>query len=257
VLDFLPRTATEADVALLTDLAAVVMDELELRLSARKAVANYQEELTQRELREDRIKGLLRELAHRSKNLLAVVQAIASHTMPDSGIARRYAARLAARVQGLAHTHDLMAEEDWQGARMDDLAARQIGHFVEPVAPRLELMGPSVLLVPAVAQNVGLALHELAANAVEYGAFSLPQGSVSIMWSLQNHETPNGWLQITWRERGGPPVKTIDQKGFGHLVLEHLVPEGVGGTGQLSFAPDGVTWCCEMSASRIQRANTV
>jgi two-component sensor histidine kinase len=251
VLDFLPRIATEADVALLTDLAAVVMYELELRLSAREAVSNYQAELTRRELREDRIRGLLRELAHRSKNLLAVVQAIATHTMPDSGIARRYAARLAARVQGLAHTHDLIAEEDWRGARIDDLAARQVAHFVEPVAPRVEFTGPNLLLVPAAAQNLGLAFHELAANATEHGAFSLPQGSVSIIWSLQNQETPNGWLHLTWRERGGPAVKAIDQKGFGHLVLERLAPEGVGGTAQLTLAPQGVSWYLEMPASRI------
>jgi two-component sensor histidine kinase len=251
VLDFLPRTPTEAHVAFLTDLAAVVMDELELRLSAREAVANFQEELARRELREDRIRGLLRELTHRSKNLLAVVQAIASHTMPDSGSAKRYAARLAARVQGLAHTHDLIADEDWRGARIGNLALRQVGHFVEPVAPRVEFTGPSLLLVPAAAQNLGLAFHELAANAMEHGAFSFPQGSVSLIWSLQNEETPNGWLQVTWCEHGGPTVKAIDQKGFGHLVLERLAPEGVGGTAQLSFAPQGVSWNLEMPVSRI------
>jgi GAF domain-containing protein len=83
VLDFVPRGASEADIAYLKNLAALVIDELELRLSARRSLASYHEELARRELREDHIKGLLRELAHRAKNLLAVIQAIARQTAPE------------------------------------------------------------------------------------------------------------------------------------------------------------------------------
>ena len=250
VLDFVPRSASDLDVAVLSDLAALVMDQLELRLSARNAISKYLEELAQRELREDHIKGLLRELAHRSKNLLAVVQAIARHTLPDSANAKLYASRLAARVQGLAHTHDLIAEEDWQGAPIRALAARQVGHFVEPVMPRVEFAGPDLLLVPVAAQHLGLAFHELAANASEHGAFSSPQGNISVIWSLRN-DKPTERLQIIWRERSGPSVKSTDKKGFGHLVLERLAPQGLGGTAQLSLEADGARWQMEIPTSRI------
>lgn len=91
VLDVVPRTATEEGVAHLTDLAAVVMDELELRLSARRALADFHEELVRRELREDHIRGLMRELAHRSKNLLAVVLSTTRHTVPEDAQAKGYA----------------------------------------------------------------------------------------------------------------------------------------------------------------------
>jgi hypothetical protein len=126
VLDTVPRTPSETDVAQLGDLAAVVMDELELRLAARKAVGNYHEELVRRELREDHIKGLMRELAHRSKNLLSVVQAMTRQTMPDDATSQRYATRLGNRIQALAQTHDRIDEEEWRGAKLDELAHRSM-----------------------------------------------------------------------------------------------------------------------------------
>jgi two-component sensor histidine kinase len=122
VLDTAPRTPSETDVAQLGDLAAVVMDELELRLAARKAIDNKKSWCAGSYGR-DHIKGLMRELAHRSKNLMSVVQAIARQTMPDDVTSRRYATRLANRVHALAHTHDLLAEENWRGANLDELAA--------------------------------------------------------------------------------------------------------------------------------------
>jgi hypothetical protein len=115
VIDFAPRVPSHQDVTVLTNLAAVVMDELELRLSARNAIADYQQELVRREQREEHIRALLRELAHRSKNLLSVVQAIAMQTVPNSQTIHDYVTRLAGRVQALGHTHDLIADEDWQG----------------------------------------------------------------------------------------------------------------------------------------------
>jgi two-component sensor histidine kinase len=251
VLDFVPRQTSETDIAQLSDLAAVVMDQLELRLSARLAISDFQRELIQRELREDHVRGLMRELAHRSKNLLAVVQAIASHTKPDDAVANRYASRLSARVHALSLTHDLITAEDWRGARIQELAVRQLGSFVDPASPRVELGGPDLLLTPSAAQNLGLALHELAANAVSHGVLSQPDGSVAVTWQLHEGDTPRGWLTFAWREQGGPSVASPQRKAFGHLVLERLAPEGLGGSAQLSFAPAGVSWVIDIPASRI------
>jgi two-component sensor histidine kinase len=246
VLDVVPRTARKGDVAHLTDLAAVVMDELELHLSARRALAGFHEELARRELREDHIKGLLRELAHRSKNLLAVVLATARHTVPEDAQAKGYANDLTARVRGLARTHDLIAEEDWRGANLEELASRQIGE-----RSRVELAGPDVTITPAAAQHIGMALHELAANAARHGALSSGEGRVSFVWQFTDRAPSQKWLHMIWRELGGPPVTSPARKGFGHLVLERLAPEGLGGEAALSFAREGVIWSCETPSTRI------
>ena len=240
VLDTVPRSATSEDIAILTDLAAVVMDELELRLSARRALADFHEELARRELREDHIKGLLRELAHRTKNLLAVVLSTARHTVPSDTRAQEYAEALGGRIEGLARTHDLIAEADWRGANLEELASRQLSD-----RSRVELAGPHVTVTPAAAQHIGMALHELAANATRHGALASGEGSASFIWELAERAPSQTWLRMIWRERGGPPVIPPARKGFGHLVLERLAPEGLGGEAVLSFAREGVTWSCE------------
>jgi two-component sensor histidine kinase len=177
------------------------MDELELRLSARRALADFHEELLRRELREDHIKGLLRELAHRTKNLLAVVLSTARHTVPaDARETQAYADALAGRIEGLARTHDLIAEEDWRGANLGELASRQVGDW-----SRVELAGPHVTVTPAAAQHIGMALHELVSNAVRHGALSSGGGSVSFTWKVAEHAPSQTWLHMTWREWGGAP----------------------------------------------------
>ena len=241
-----PRTATNEDVAHLTDLTTLAMDELELRLSARRALSDFHEELVRRELREDHIKGLLRELAHRSKNLLAVVLSTARHTVPPDARAKEYADGLAGRVQGLARTHDLIADEDWRGANLEELATRQVGE-----RSRVELSGPNVTVTPAAAQHIGMALHELATNAERHGALSFDAGRASFTWQFAERAPSHIWLRMTWRERDGPPVVPPARKGFGHLVLERLAPEGLGGEAVLSFAPEGVIWSCETPSSRV------
>ena len=251
VLDLEPRVARETDIAQLKDLAAVVMDELELRLSAKRAVGNYRDELVRRELREDHIKGLMRELAHRAKNLLAVVQAIARQTAPQGIKEHGYAAALSARIAGLSYTHDMVAEQQWRGAKLRDLALRHVGHFVVPEPPGVVVDGPDLLIAPAAAQNVGLALHELGANAVQHGALSWREGKVSLTWQLEERVPTKPWLHLTWRESDGPPAKAPERKRFGSLVLERLVPEGLSGSARLSFEQQGVIWSCEMPSDRI------
>jgi two-component sensor histidine kinase len=246
VLDVVPRSVTDAEVGHLKDLAAIVMDELELRLSAREALANYQAELGRRELREDHIKGLMRELAHRAKNILAVVQAIARQTTLDGA-----ASALSGRIASLGHTHDLVAEHEWRGARFRELVMRQIGHFREPEPGRIDLSGPDVLIAPAAAQHVGMALHELGANALRHGALTAPTGKISFSWQFQERIPKERWFHLSWQERDGPPAKTPERKGFGCLVLERLAPEGLGGSATLLFRPGGVVWSCEIPAAKV------
>jgi two-component sensor histidine kinase len=246
VLDYKPRETSEQDVLLLTRFAAVVMDELELRLSARQALSEYQQELLRREQREDHIRMLLRELAHRSKNLLAVVLAIAKQTAPPSPLIDDYVLRLAGRVQGLALTHDLIADEDWRGVTLDDLTARHLAPFVPEQPVRIQCCGPPLLVSPVAAQNIGLALHELATNAVKHGSLSGPRGSIHLTW---NNNPPR--LHINWSERDGPPVTPPIQSGFGHAVLSRLAPEALDGEAVLAFDAEGFSWKLEIPATYV------
>jgi two-component sensor histidine kinase len=248
VIDFKPRAATEADIATLTDLRALVMDELELRLSARKATDNYHDELARRELREGHIMALLRELAHRSKNLLAVVEAIARQSMTNTTSVEDYVERFVARVHALAHTQDLIADEDWHGVPMADLARRQLDALVGK-GDRLDLVGPRVVLTPLATQNIGLALHELATNAIKYGALSIGTGRVRLTWNLGDGHRPLLWM--LWREENGPKVVSPVREGFGTTVLRHITPVAVGGTAQLSFDSSGVRYHLEVPATHV------
>ena len=252
VLDFVPRTVTEFEVAHLVHLAAIVMDELELRLSAKKALAAYRDELARRELREDYISGLSRELAHRSKNLLAVVHAIAQQTSSGSSSIKDYVQRLIGRILGLADTHELISEREWHGVTLDDLASRHLDPFLNS-SQRVKVVGPTIILTPVAAQNIGLALHELATNAVKFGALSVPEGRVVFGW--EHHRGDPDLLRISWREENCP-VTDHFHKGFGRLVLERIAPEALEGTATLSFEPDCLHWELEVPATRALSAGS-
>jgi len=242
VLDVVPRVVSDQNIALLADLAAVVMDELELRLSARKAVDSYHQELARRERREDHIRGLMRVIAHRAKNLLAVVQSIVRQTATGSQTIGQYVDGLDARVQGLALTHDLIADEDWRGVMMHDLAERQLAPFVKTPS-QVQYAGPDVSLTPVAAQNIGLALHELAVNAARFGALSGAGGTIALAWTLEQSR-----LHVSWRERVPVPVDQPSRRGFGRVVLERITPEALDGRAALSFDREGINWNLEIPA---------
>lgn len=247
VLDFAPRQVTETDVAILIRLAAVVMDKLELGLVAQDARSQYHQELARRERREDHVRALLRELAHRSKNLLAVVLAIAQQTAARSHSVDDHVARLTSRVRGLSFTHDLIADEDWRGAAIDDLASRQLEPFVGESTDRVKYDGRSVMLTPLAAQNIGLALHELASNAMRHGALSVPRGRIHLVW----HHTPT-ILHILWTERDGPAAPSLPaQRGFGYILLARLAPEALDGEAELAFNPEGFSWKLNIPATHV------
>jgi two-component sensor histidine kinase len=234
-LDFAPRIPTEADVALMTALAAVVMDELELRLAAKRAQANYWAELIRHEQREEHLTALNRELAHRSKNLLALVQAIARQTTASSATIGDYAERLCNRVQALARTHDLIIADDWEGVTLADLLGRQLEPYLD--APeRMRMQGPVVALTPAAAQYLGMAFYELAANSLRHGVLGQPSGRLDVQWRVDGP-----LLLFDWQEQG-PSAAVPRPEGFGRVVLERLAPQALEGQAHWTFKPSGVAW---------------
>jgi two-component sensor histidine kinase len=203
-------------------------------------------DVTERRERETHLQGLLRELSHRSKNLLAVIQAMARQTATGSSSIADFQERFAARLQALAASHDLLVAADWHGASMADIAHSQIDYFLDPRASRIKIDGSPLLLRPDAAQNIGLALHELSANAVKYGALANATGTIDLFWNLPPGEPGARQLRIVWRESGGPPVETPKARGFGRAVIERVVAQALEGEAAVDFQPSGLTWTLEI-----------
>ncbi|SDS45671.1 HWE histidine kinase domain-containing protein [Bradyrhizobium canariense] len=196
-------------------------------------------DISEQRRREEHIRFIIDELSHRTKNLLAVVMAVANQTAQHAGDVGQYQMRFSERLQALAHCHDLLVKDNWHGASLRDLVSAQMRPFGETNAGRIDAAGPPVILKPDAVQHLGLALHELATNASKHGALSGPQGEVLIRWQVG--ETDNR-VRIHWREQGGPPVAPPQRRGFGHVVIEQIVPRALNGSGKLDFSPAGVNW---------------
>ena len=194
----------------------------------------------ERDEREAHVRLIMRELSHRSKNLLAIVLAIARQTARHTTSFSEFESRFNSRIQALADAHDLLVEQQWSGAFVDDLVRAQLAAFgTEKVSSR----GERIMLRTEAVQNVALALHELATNASKYGALSVPTGKVNIDWARQPGASGGQDLRVTWRESGGPPVVAPAKKGFGCFVLERVTINALG-EGGLEFKPDGLVWTC-------------
>jgi two-component sensor histidine kinase len=194
----------------------------------------------ERDEREAHVRLIMRELSHRSKNLLAIVLAIARQTSRHTSSFDEFEHRFNSRIQALADAHDLLVEQQWSGASLDDLVTAQLAAFgTEKVVRR----GMRIMLKSEAVQNVALALHELATNASKYGALSVPSGKVNIDWVRQPGAHGADDLRLTWRESGGPKVTPPTKKGFGCFVLERVTVNALG-EGSLEFAPDGLVWTC-------------
>lgn len=206
-------------------------------------------EITERKEGEAHLRLLLRELTHRSKNLLAVVQAMARQTARHGGTTANFLERFGARLQALSRSHDLLVQESWHGASLEDLVRSQLGPYFDRDTPQVSLAGPDIHLRPEAAQNLGLALHELATNAAKHGALSRTRGRVDIEWRL----LPSGeGLEITWTESKGPVVAEPRRRGFGSMVIEHNLARSLDAHVQLSFEPGGLQ--CRMVIPRSQLA---
>jgi two-component sensor histidine kinase len=191
----------------------------------------------------------MRELSHRSKNLLAIVLAIARQTSRNTKNFEEFEHRFNARIQALADAHDLLVERQWVGAALDDLVLAQLSAFG---TERVIASGEKVVLRAEAVQNVALALHELATNAVKYGSLSVPGGRVHIEWALRGDDADNSGIRLTWRETGGPPVKEPERKGFGRMVLERVTVNALG-SGGVEFKATGLVWTCDINAEHLVR----
>ena len=200
-----------------------------------------------RDEREAHVRLIMRELSHRSKNLLAIVLAIARQTSRTTQNFEEFEERFNSRIQALADAHDLLVEQQWVGAALDDLVPAQLSAFG---MEKVSYGGDKMILRAEAVQNVALALHELATNASKYGALSVPEGRVMIEWTPHADDPENRGIRLMWRETGGPPVTEPERRGFGRFVLERVTVNALG-SGGTEFRPTGLVWTCEINAEHL------
>jgi two-component sensor histidine kinase len=178
---------------------------------------------------------LMREMNHRAKNMLSVVDAIA-HQMATRN-QKDFITRFSERIQSLSANQDLLLRNEWKGVEIKGLVDAQLAHFADLVGTRIAADGPTLRLTASSAQAIGLALHELATNAGKYGALSTETGRVDICW-----EADGGVFTMSWAESGGPPVSAPKRRGFGATVVKAMAERTVSGNVDLDYAPSGVSW---------------
>jgi two-component sensor histidine kinase len=188
-----------------------------------------------------RTDALLREVSHRSKNMLALILAMARLTARDAADVKSYLKEFALRVAGLAASQDLIVAADWQSVDFTTLAAAEVEAVARSDAPRIRISGPTLLVTPEAAQTLGMILTELALNAIEHGALSVATGEVHLSWSYPNAST----VRISWRETGGPQYDDARPRGYGLSVIERFSTQGLKLESRLENDADHVTWTLE------------
>jgi two-component sensor histidine kinase len=182
---------------------------------------------------------LINELNHRVKNTLATVQSIVSQTLCTAPGHAEARVAIERRLVALSRVHDVLTRESWEGAGLREIITQAVEPFRGPGETRIHLHGPEIRLSPRMALDLAMALHELATNALKYGALSNATGEVDVTWSVDRRPDPP-CLALRWQERGGPPVATPTRRGFGARLIERSLARAVGGEARLAFLPAGV-----------------
>lgn len=190
-------------------------------------------DITERKLAEERQLLLAREVDHRARNALAVVQAIVRMTRETSQQA--YVLAVEGRIHALAQAHTLLSEARWKGADVARLVAEELAPYRNSDGHRVRIAGPSVFLSPEKAQNLALALHELATNSAKYGSLSVAAGRLDVVW-----ENRRGVLTLRWQESGGPAVVPPMTQGFGTKIMNASIKHQIGGNVSMDWRPMGL-----------------
>ncbi|MEI1253007.1 PAS domain S-box protein [Rhizobium aouanii] len=200
-------------------------------------------DITERRQEERRRQLLVNELNHRVKNTLATVQSLAGQTFRGERGSQSFKL-FETRLVALARAHDLLTRESWEGADIHEILERSI-HAIHPDSPnRIEISGPALRLRPKLALSLSMAFHELATNAVKYGALSTGAGRVVVHWDVKGTESDRS-IRLLWTEYGGPPVKSPTRKGFGSRLLEQALARELGARAELSFPESGIIFALD------------
>ncbi len=194
-------------------------------------------DITERKLDEQRRKLLIRELHHRIKNNLAIVQALVAQSLKGLEGDKEAVAKLIGRLRALADAHEAVARDDWQSASLTSVIEQALLPFGSEAHHAIATDGPDLVIAARPAVALALGLHELATNAAKYGALSVEAGSVDLTWRILADADR---LEILWQEKGGPAVAAPLQKGFGSRLIERWVSADLAADVAVEFLPDGV-----------------
>ncbi len=183
---------------------------------------------------------LINELNHRVKNTLVTIQSLALQTLRRAPTTGDAAEALDGRIMALSNAHNVLTQENWTGADLGAIVQRAIQPFIVD-RERIDLVGPEVRLTPKISLALALVIHELATNAVKYGALSNATGRVAVVWSLSD----TGVLRLEWFERGGPRVSQSCATGFGSTFIQGVIAD-LAGTAHQDLDPIGVHWTLEI-----------
>jgi PAS domain S-box-containing protein len=195
-------------------------------------------DITGQKRSQEQIATLAREAEHRSKNLLASVQAMVKLSQSDTSEGLKDA--IEGRIRALANVHSLFVETRWIGAELSAIATQELAPYSKGAETHVRIDGPQVFLKPDIAQSIALILHELATNAAKYGALLAAEGRIDLKWSHR----ADGWLTLYWTEMGGPEIQTPARQGFGTRVIERLVGQ-LKGKARFDWRPEGLV--CEIA----------
>lgn len=186
----------------------------------------------------DQQRVMIGELNHRVRNMLQVVIGLTRNTLRETPDPEAFSQALIGRMQAMSQAYQLIGREEWRDVQLKDLAKKQLGpHLSRPDQGRVE--GPAIAVRPAGAVALGLVLHELATNAVKYGALASADGTVSVHWSVE--ATGQGpAILLEWCERGGPSVAAPSRSGFGSSLLKSQVERALHGTLAVRYEREGL-----------------
>ncbi len=201
-------------------------------------------DITDRKSEEEHRETLLAELDHRVKNVLAAVQSLAAQSARRTTSTEGFLAAFAGRLKAMASAHELLTATRWRGASLAHVAAAELGGLA-PGQARWD--GPDLTLTPRAANAVSLALHELATNAVKYGALSVETGRVEVTWTIP----AGGGFTLRWVESGGPKVTPPERRGFGSTLLDKVTGRELGGESRVDYRADGVCAVLEADARAV------
>lgn len=235
VLDDEVRDLDETQRFALLTLARQVMALLELR----RALAQRDAAIAGRDRAEDGRRLLTRELHHRVKNTLAVVQAVAGSTARSASNVAQFQTAFSGRIGALAKSHAVITADAAQTASLRSLLEAELGGHAEIRAGRVTLQGPAVKLSSDIAVPLGLAIHEATTNSAKFGALSTRSGTVEVTWEVVVREGRE-MLRLRWREQGGPEVAPPRRRGFGSRMIERVLRAQIAAEVKSDYQPDGL-----------------
>ncbi len=199
------------------------------------------QDITERKKAEESQKLLIDELNHRVKNTLAIVQSVATQTLRENPDPALFKTTFTARLQALSAAHGLLTRRTWQVAGLDELVVAALTPFrqAQRDVSRILIEGPQVSITPTAAISLVLMLHELATNAVKYGALSRPEGKLRVAWSRRHNDGNAPLIDLVWSERDGPPVRLPSRPGFGTRLIR-ATAEQMRAELNLDYHPAGV-----------------